>query len=87
MHSQSFIKAAGSLIERIRLADIGSDTIDEENAKRDAIQKDINQMFSGLQNPTLPSASRLREVALANGFSVDQRVQQRLDQAERFWQV
>ena len=87
MQSQSFIKSAAALIERITLSNVVY-TSDAEAQERDtAIQKDINQLFSGLQNPTLPSATRLRETAVANGFTVDPRVQQRLDQAERFWQV
>ena len=48
-------------------------------------QKDINQLFIGLQNPTLPSAHKLRDVAIAAGFTVDQRVQDRLARAESMW--
>ena len=56
-----------------------------EQQMKDATQKDINQLFSGLQNPSLPSATRLRDVAVSNGYTVDPRVQNRLQQAESYW--
>ena len=87
MQSQSFIKSAATLIERIELSGVVYVSPDEAQERDTAIQKDINQLFAGLQNPTLPSATRLRETALEHGFTVDPRVQQRLDQAERFWQA
>lgn len=81
MQSTSFIKAAQTLIRKIKdnpMADV--ETIQE-------IQREISQLYSGLQNPTLPSASALREAAVSYGYTVDPRVLQRLDQADRFWQA
>lgn len=71
MQSMAFIKAAGELINKIEQSPGGSD---------DTVQREISQLFSGLQNPTLPSAFRLRDTAQANGYTVDGRVLQRLAQ-------
>ena len=46
------------------------------------LQKRVNSLFSGLQNPTLPSAFRLRDAAYDAGLQVDGRVLQRLSQFE-----
>lgn len=85
MESRLFIKAATALSTRIRdsalLAAIGK----EDPSETDAIQKQIHAAFGGLQNPTLPSAYNLRDVALEHGYSVDPRVQHRLTQAEQVW--
>lgn len=35
-------------------------------------------MFIGLQNPTLPSAYRLRDAAIAAGYTVPEKVKQTL---------
>lgn len=75
MESRAFIKAAGATIAKL----VQSSPRDEN---RDALQREVNQLFSGLQNPTLPSAYRLRDAALRNGFNVDQKVLQRLSQFE-----
>lgn len=53
-----------------------------EEVDRDAVQKEINQLFGSLQNPTLPSAYRLRDLALSKGYAVDAKVQNRLSQFE-----
>lgn len=68
MDSRLFIKSAGPLIDRV--ADAGAD--------RAAVQKEVTQLFSGLQNPTLPSAYKLRDAALANGYTVAEPVLQRI---------
>ena len=51
-----------------------------------ALQKDITAAFSGLQNPSLPSAEKLRDVALAAGFGVKPNVIQNIDfEVRRCW--
>ena len=81
MESRAFIKTATSLMKKIEeFHNIGS--AEEIRVLREAIQKEINQLFNGLQNPTLPTAYRLRDVSLRNGFSVDSKVQHRLSQYE-----
>lgn len=85
MQSLAFIRAAKQMIERIELSNIGSETIEAEREKRAEIQKDLNSLFSGLQNPTLPSAYRLRDAAIDNGFQVSQGVLQRLSQHENLY--
>jgi len=82
MESRAFIKAAAALIEKIEVARDTLSTGDEQRATRDNLQKEANQLFGGLQNPTLPSAYRLRDVALRNGYAVDPKVQHRLAQFE-----
>ena len=80
MDSRNFIKQAALIIK-----DIGDQSILENldlgsnsQETRQRIQRDLNQLFSGLQNPTLPSAYRLRDAALKAGYQVDPRVVQRL---------
>lgn len=85
MESRSFIRAATALIGRINVSSIGAQTIEEENAKLRDIQKDINQTFLGLQNPTLPSAAKLRDAALEYGFQVDQRMLTFIARGEQLW--
>lgn len=78
MESRAFIKAAGVLIERIQRAQQTIGTPGELQGTRENIQGELNQLFRGLQNPTLPSAYRLRDTALRAGFYVDQKVLQNL---------
>ena len=85
MESRLFIKAAVALIQRIKDHVLLSETVKEDREEGEAIQKQLTAAFMGLQNPTLPSAYKLRDVALANGFFVDPRVQHRLTQAEACW--
>ncbi len=78
MESRAFIRAATSLIGRIANMPARQATYEEEQA----MQKEITQAFIGLQNPTLPSAYRLRDAALKGGYNVSHQVQQRLAQFE-----
>lgn len=82
MESRAFIKAAAALIEKIEIARDTLSTGDEQRATRDNLQKEVTALFNGLLNPTLPSAYRLRDVALRNGYAVDPKVQHRLAQFE-----
>jgi len=82
MESRTFIKQAAILIEKIESAATTITTRDDSQAVRDGLQKEISSLFTGLYNPTLPSAYRLRDVALRNGYSVAQPVLQRLAQLE-----
>jgi hypothetical protein len=85
MESRAFIRTAALLTERINIVNIGHMSVEEEREQRSAIQRELNQLFGGMQNPTLPSAYKLRDLALACGYSVDPRVQGKLQQAESFW--
>jgi hypothetical protein len=85
MESRQFIITATRLKERMRFCAIGSASYEEENEKRAAIQKELNQALGTLQNPTLPSAESLVSVALDYNFQVDPRVISRLKQAESCW--
>lgn len=78
MESRAFIKHAATLIEKIEANP--AHAAPEDTAT--AIQKEVGQLFAGLHNPTLPSAYRLRDAALKNGYSVAGPVQQRLAQFE-----
>jgi hypothetical protein len=82
MESRSFIRVAAELITKIEASQNTIGTTEELRSQREAIQKEVSQLFMGLQNPTLPSAYRLRDVALRNGFYVDPKVQHRLTQFE-----
>lgn len=55
---------------------------DEEQAQGTVLQKRVGNLFSGLLNPTLPSAYKLRDCALQHNFYVDPRVLQRIASLE-----
>ncbi len=78
MESRSFIKSAAALIEKI--AHNPANEVSDEAAV--TIQRELNLMFGGLQNPTLPSAYRLRDAAIKAGYTVAPQHLQRLAQAE-----
>ena len=81
MESRSFIKAATQLIKDIednRLVEsVRNDS--SSSSSRAKIQKEINRVFSTLQNPTLPSAYKLRDAAVANGYQVNRMVSEGID--------
>ena len=83
MESRSFIKAATQLIKEIednRLVESVRDHSQGGPDPRVKIQREINRVFSTLQNPTLPSAYKLRDAAVANGYQVNRVVQEGIDQ-------
>jgi hypothetical protein len=82
MESRSFIKAAAVLIEKIKAVGGPATTQEEDHAMAQANQKELNNLFSGLSNPTLPSAYRLRDVALDYGYQIDPRVLQNIARLE-----
>lgn len=74
MESRTFIRYAANLIEVIENTHDTIGTVVELHEQREKVQQDITQLFAGLQNPTLPSAFKLRDVALRNGFQVNPKV-------------
>jgi len=82
MDSRAFIVAAKTLIGKIEDTHNTIGTAEDLRNQREGLQKEVNQLFGGLQNPTLPSAYRLREAAMRNGFFVDPKVLHRLAQFE-----
>ena len=87
MDSRNFIKQAADLVRRIKDLQLAeSINVETSQDNRQAIQKDLSTTFGGLQNPTLPSAYRLRDVALDAGYTVDPKVLHRIQQAESCWQ-
>lgn len=82
MESRAFIRSAQVLMDKIVQGTEGNLQAYELQALGEELQKEVNQLFAGLSNPTLPSAYRLRDTALAAGLSVDGRVLQRLSQFE-----
>jgi len=87
MDSRNFIQQATVLIKDIKDHQVVSFTRTHEEVQRteQQIQKRLNNLFSSLQNPTLMTANKLADEALAAGFQVNQRVLDGLDQAERCW--
>lgn len=71
MESMAFIREAAILMEDIKTFQAAYLTPEDEMAQGTALQKRLNQSFTGLQNPTLPSAYKLRDVALGAGFFVE----------------
>jgi len=85
MESRVFVRVATNLIADIaafRAADQNQDMVQTHGM---ALQKDINAAFSGLQNPTLPTAEKLMESALEAGFTVHPQVQHRIRSSVAAW--
>jgi hypothetical protein len=82
MESRAFIRHAAALIKKIEDSRNQMLNAVELHSFKEATQKEITALFNGLQNPTLPSGYRLRDVCLRNGFFVDQKVQIRLSSFE-----
>ena len=80
MESRAFIKHAAKLINKIENTTNPMMNHVQQYNYKEAVQKEINQLFAGLHNPTLPSAHRLRDTAHEFGYSVDSRVLIRLAQ-------
>lgn len=87
MESTAFIKAAAVVTGKIKDLAItsGISSYEEEAKAREAVQKELTQLFAGLKNPTLPSAFKLRDVAQAGGYSVDPRTLNFLQIGESMW--
>lgn len=76
MDSRIFIKQAQALIGKMN-EEVGSGVqVNEET------QREINNLFKSLDNPTLPTAYRLRDSALIAGYTVQPQVLNRLAQFE-----
>jgi len=86
MESRSFIKQAKNLSRKLESATASAmGTAEEATKQREILQKELTQLFSGLQNPTLMAAADLRDVAIANGFTVEPKVQHQLTKGESCW--
>lgn len=85
MESRLFIKTATQLITRIKDTALVAAISGANSSESEAIQKQITAAFTGLQNPTLSSAARLRDTAIEHGYEVDGRVLHRLTHAENCW--
>lgn len=86
MESRVFIKAATAVRAEIKEFAAANLTDAEAAVQGDAIQKRINATFTGLQNPTLPSAFHLYKEAVTAGFQVDPRIINKIHQHEGCWQ-
>ena len=75
MDSITFIAEAGDLVKDIKSFQASWLTPEDERVQGIALQKRVDHMFGVLQNPTLPSAYKLRDAALGAGFAVDQKRQ------------
>jgi hypothetical protein len=88
MDSRNFIQQAATLIKDIKdhaLVSSFNTGLGNDNRAHDQLQKRVNTLFAGLQNPTLMTANKLADTALDAGFSVNPRILDGLDQAERCW--
>lgn len=54
----------------------------EEHRIGNILNRRVGQLFAQLQNPTIPTAYRLRDVAEDAGMEVDRNVRSRLSQFE-----
>lgn len=80
MESRAFIKAATSLIAKIGEVRTMEGIVSpaETRSQRENVQKEISSLFSGLQNPTLPSAYKLRDAAQEEGYALNPKIMQQL---------
>jgi hypothetical protein len=78
MESRSFIREAAVLIEDIKTFEAAFLAPEDEQAQGTALQKRTNALFGGLQNPSLPSAYKLRDACAKVGLFVDPRVLHRI---------
>lgn len=76
MDSRIFIREATVLIDDIKTFQVAFLSQEDEMIQGNALQKRIAGLFAGLQNPTLPSAYKLRDAAVGAGFAVDQKKMQ-----------
>lgn len=85
MESRLFIRQASALIQKLNSLTSLDFTREEQDQLYNECQKEFNFLFQGLQNPTLPSAGKLCEAGVAAGLNVDQRLINKLQQAESLW--
>lgn len=78
MQSTMFIKQAKELATKITTGISPLASHEEEQAWGNGVQKELNALFAGLANPTLPSAFRLRDAALAAGFTISPATREKL---------
>jgi len=78
MQSLMFIKEAAVLIDDIKAFKAAYLSPEDEQVQGAALQKRTNALFSGLQNPTLPSAYNLRDACAEVGLFVNPQVLHRL---------
>ena len=78
MDSRIFIKEAAVLIEDIKTFKAAYLSPEEEQVQGNALQKRTNNLFLSLQNPTLPSAYKLRDACNDVGLFIDPRVLHRI---------
>jgi hypothetical protein len=82
MESRAFIRQSSTLVRKIYESQNTIGTAEQLRIQRENLQTEIRQLFAGLQNPTLPSAYRLRDTAMRYGFVVDAKILHRLAQLE-----
>lgn len=85
MESRAFIRAAISLAKQVRDYRTKEVVFGSNGQQRQALQKEINNLFSALQNPTLLAAANLRDVAIDADFRINPAVMTRLRQGEQMW--
>lgn len=82
MESRAFIIAAKELMVKIEDGRNTVGTAAELQNQRETLQKEVNQLFSGLQNPSLMTAISLRDAAMRHGFHIPVATLNRLAQFE-----
>ena len=85
MESRAFIRAANTLAKQVRDYRTQDAVFGGNGQQRAALQKEINNLFSSLQNPTLLAAVNLRNDAQDAGFHINPAVLARLRQGEQMW--
>ena len=83
MESRAFIRAANTLAKQVRDYRTKEVVLGSNGQQRQALQKEINSLFSALQNPTLLAAANLRDVAIDADFRINPAVMTRLRQGEQ----
>lgn len=83
MESRTFIAEANVLISDIKAFQASILSHEDELMQGSTLQKRINNVFSGMQNPSLLAAMSLKEAALGAGFVVSPAKQSLIDDIHR----
>lgn len=78
MDSRVFIRDAAVLIDDIKVFKAAYLSPEDEQVQGTSLQKRTNALFGGLQNPSLPSAYKLRDACAEVGLFVNPQVLHRI---------
>lgn len=86
MESRSFIKAANQLAKTFRDYRMQEVVLGSNNSQQRAhLQREANNLFAVMHNPTLLAADNLYTAAMEAGLQVAPAVQQKIHRGRQMW--